>query len=324
MRAITIDAYKTQPHLQEMPRPQPGEGEILIRLHAAGVNPIDWRARDGTYQQWWPAEFPVVLGFDGAGVVEQAGPSVSAFRPGDDVFGQFMPQRVHHWGTYADYVVTSASGAVAPKPVTLDYVQAAALPMPAQVALASLDALEIGSGETVLIVGATGGIGTYAIQMAVQRGARVLAVLDGGELPIYEPGLLELVQRNRREGRLTFTTDLASAVRTLYPGGVDAVLDVATRDPAGLSHISQVLRAGGRLLTTIVTAEAPRLAEQGINAALLSWQPSAELLGRITRLVDAGQLKVVIDHIYPLEQAVEALEQVEHGHVRGKVVLRIA
>jgi len=104
MRAITIDAYKTQPHLQELPRPQPGEGEILIRLHAAGVNPMDWKARDGTYQQWWPAEFPVVLGFDGAGVVEQAGAGVSAFRPGDAVFGQFMPQRVHHWGTYADYV----------------------------------------------------------------------------------------------------------------------------------------------------------------------------------------------------------------------------
>ncbi len=301
MRAITIDAYKTQPHLQELPRPQPGEGEILIRLHAAGVNPIDWRARDGTYQQWWPAEFPVVLGFDGAGVVEQAGAGVSAFRPGDAVFGQFMPQRVLHWGTYADYVVTSASGAVAPKPVSLDYLEAAALPMPAQVALACLDALEIGSGETVLIVGATGGIGTYAIQMA----ANYVTSLGAAQALDYTGG------------------DLVSAVRTLSPEGVDAVLDVATRDPARLSHLSQVLRAGGRLLTTIVTAEAPRLAEQGINAALLSWQPSAELLGRITRFVDAGQLKVVIDHIYPLEQAALALEQVEHGHVRGKVVLRI-
>jgi len=264
MRAITIDAYQTQPHLQEMPRPEPGEGEILIRLHAAGVNPIDWRARDGTYQQWWPAEFPVVLGFDGAGVVEQAGAGVSAFRPGDDVFGQFMPQRVLHWGTYADYVVTSASGAVAPKPVTLDYVQAAALPMPVQVALASLDALEIGSGETLMIVGATGGIGTYAIQMAALRGARVLATA--------RPEVANYVTSLGAAQALDYTQgDLASAVRTLYPGGVDAVLDVATRDPAGLSHISQVLRAGGRLLTTIVTAEAPRLAEQGINAALLSW-----------------------------------------------------
>jgi len=316
MRAITIDAYKTQPQLQEMPRPQPGAGEILIRLHAAGVNPMDKWARDGTYQQFWPPEFPVVLGFDGAGVVEQAGPGVSAFRPGDDVFGQFMPQRVHHWGTYADYVVASASGAVAPKPVSLDYVQAAALPMPAQVALASLDALEIGSGETVLIVGATGGIGTYAIQMAALRGARVLATA--------RPEAANYVTSLGAEQAIDYNQgDLVSAVHTLYPGGVDAVLDVATRDPAGFEHISQVLRAGGRLLTTIVTAEAPRLAEQGINAALLSWQPSAELLGRITRFVDAGQLKVAIDHIYPLEQAALALEQVEHGHVRGKVVLSI-
>jgi NADPH:quinone reductase-like Zn-dependent oxidoreductase len=316
MRAITIDAYQTQPHLQEMPRPQPGEGEILIRLHAAGVNPMDKWARDGAYQQFWPAEFPVVLGFDGAGVVEQAGAGVSAFRPGDAVFGQFMPQRVLHWGTYADYVVTSASGAVAPKPISLDYLEAAALPMPAQVALACLDALKIGSGETVLIVGATGGIGTYAIQMAALRGARVLATA--------RPEAANYVTSLGAAQALDYTQgDLVSAVHALYPGGVDAVLDVATRDPAGFEHISQVLRAGGRLLTTIVTAEAPRLAEQGINAALLSWQPSAELLGRVTRLVDAGQLKVVIDHIYPLEQAVEALEQVEHGHVRGKVVLRI-
>ena len=316
MRAITIDAYKTQPHLQEMPRPPPSEGEILIRLHAAGVNPMDKWARDGTYQQFWPPEFPVVLGFDGAGVVEQVGAGVSAFRPGDAVFGQFMP-RVLHWGTYADYVATSASGAVVLKPVSLDDVQAAALPMPAQVALASLDALSIGSGETILIVGATGGIGTYAIQMAALRGARVLATA--------RPEVANYVTSLGAAQALDYTQgDLVSAVHTLYPGGVDAVLDVATTDPAGLSHISQVLRAGGRLLTTIVTAEAPRLAEQGINAALLSWQPSAELLGRITRLVDAGQLKVVIDHIYPLEQAVEALSQVEHGHVHGKVVLSIA
>jgi len=317
MRAITIDAYKTQPHLQEMPRPQPGEGEILIRLHAAGVNPMDWKARDGTYQQWWPAEFPAVLGFDGAGVVEQVGAGVSAFQPGDAVFGQFMPQRVLHWGTYADYVVTSASGAVAPKTISLDYLEAAALPMPAQVALACLDALSIGSGETLLIVGATGGIGTYAIQMAALRGARVLATARP-EAANYATSLGAAQALDYTQG------DLVSAVRTLYPGGVDAVLDVATTDPAGLSHISQALRAGGKLLTTIDSAEAPRLAEQGINAALLSWQPSAELLGRIKRYVDAGQLKVVVDHIYPLEQAALALEQVEHGRVRGKVVLSIA
>jgi NADPH:quinone reductase-like Zn-dependent oxidoreductase len=222
----------------------------LIRLHAAGVNPMDKWARDGTYQQFWPPEFPVVLGFDDAGVVEQVGAGVNAFRPGDDVFGQFMPQRVHHWGTYADYVVTSASGAVAPKPISLDYEQAAALPMPAQVALACLDALEIGSGEILLIVGATGGIGTYAIQMAAQRGTRVLATA--------RPEAANYVTSLGAAQALDYTQgDLVSAVHTLYPGGVDAVLDVATRDPAGFEHIGQALRAGGRLLTAIVTAEAP-------------------------------------------------------------------
>jgi NADPH:quinone reductase-like Zn-dependent oxidoreductase len=127
MRAITIDAYKARPQLQEIPRPQPGEEELLIRLHADGVNPMDCKARDGSFQSWMPAQFPAVLGFDGAGVVEQVGAGVSSFRPGDDVFGQFM-SRVLHWGTYADYVVASASGAIVPKPDSLDYVQAAALP----------------------------------------------------------------------------------------------------------------------------------------------------------------------------------------------------
>jgi NADPH2:quinone reductase len=189
--------------------------------------------------------------------------------------------------------------------------------MPAQTALACLDALSIGSGETVLIVGATGGIGTYAIQMAALRGARVLATA--------RPEAADYVTSLGAAQALDYTrSDLVSAVRTLYPGGVDAVLDVATRDPAGLEHISQVLRTGGRLLTTIDSAQAPRVAEQGINASLFSLQPSDELLRRVTRFVNAGQLKVVIDHTYPLEQAALALEQVEHGRVRGKVVLSIA
>ena len=170
MRAITIDAYKTEPRLQELPKPKPGEGEILIRLHAAGVNPIDWKARDGEFQQRMPADFPVVLGFDGAGVVEQVGPGVTNFRPGDEVYGQFMPQRLHY-GTYADYVVTSASGVVALKPTSLNFVEAAALPMPAGTAMVSLDRLEIAPGTTLLIVGTTGGSG--ASPRPLYRGSQV-------------------------------------------------------------------------------------------------------------------------------------------------------
>jgi NADPH:quinone reductase-like Zn-dependent oxidoreductase len=263
-----------------------------------------------------PAEFPAALGFDGAGDVEQIGAGVTMFRPGDAVFGQFMP-RVLHYGTYADYVVASAAGAVAPKPESLDYVQAAALPMPAATALSCIDALDLGPGSTLLIVGATGGVGSYAIQFAAQRGAHVLATA--------RPDATAQVTALGAAEALDYTQgDLATMARTRYPGGIDAVLDLATTEPAGLAHISEVLGKGGRLISTIESAQAPTLVGRGIAASNLSWQPSAALLDRIVRLVDAGKLKVVIDRIYPLEQVADALEQLEHGQVHGKVVLQIA
>jgi NADPH:quinone reductase-like Zn-dependent oxidoreductase len=319
VRAITIDAYGTRPQLQDIPRPQPGEGEVLIRLRAAGVNPMDWKARDGWYNGWLPAEFPAVLGFDGAGDVEQVGPGVTAFQPGDAVFGQFMP-RVLHWGTYADYVVTSAAGAVVPKPAALEYVQAAALPMPAQTALACVDGLSLGPGSTLLIVGATGGVGTYAVQLAALRGARVLATA--------RPDAADYVSSLGAEEILDYTQGeetLVASVLALHPGGIDAVLDVATSTPARLELVSRVLvRPDGKLLSTIESAEAPALIARGVAASTFSLMPSAELMGRISAFVDAGQLKVAEVRTYPLEQAAEAIEQLEHGHVRGKVVLRVA
>jgi NADPH2:quinone reductase len=319
MRAMTIDDYGTKLRIQDIPKPQAGEGEVLIRLRAAGVNPMDWKARDGWYKGWLPAEFPAVLGFDGAGDVEHVGSGVAAFQPGEAVFGQVIP-RVLHWGTYADYVVTSAAGAVIPKPAALDYVQAAALPMPAQTALACVDALRLVPGATVLIVGATGGVGAYAVQLAALRGARVLATARPDAAGyVSSLGAAEALDYAQGEGALV------AAVLALHPSGVDAVLDVATTAPERLERISQVLvRPEGKLLSTIESAEAPALAARGVSASTFSLMPSAELLARIAAFVAAGQLKVAEIHTYPLEQAAEALEQVEHGHVRGKVVLRVA
>src|SRR5260221_11754437 len=134
---------------------------------------MHWKARDGGSKGGFPAEFPAVLGFDGAGDVEQVGSGVTAFQPGEAVFGQFMP-RVLHWGTYADYMVTSAAGAVVPKPAVLDYVQAAALPMPAQTARACVDALSLVPRSTILIVGATAGVGTHSVQGAALAAGRLI------------------------------------------------------------------------------------------------------------------------------------------------------
>ncbi len=235
---------------------------------------------------------------------------MTAFQPGEAVFGQFMP-RVLHWGTYADYMVTSAAGAVVPKPAVLDYVQAAALPMPAQTALACVDALSLVPRSTILIVGATGGVGTYAVQLAALRGARVLATA--------RPDATDYVSSLGAEEALDYTQGeeaLVASVLALHPGGIDAVLDVAST--------TVLVRPEGKLLSTIESAEAPTLAARGVAASTFSLVPSAELLGRIAAFVDAGQLKVAEVRTYPLEQAAEALEQLDHGHVRGKVVLRVA
>jgi NADPH:quinone reductase len=192
--------------------------------------------------------------------------------------------------------------------------------MPAQAAPACVDTLGLVSGSAILIVGATGGVGTYAVQLAALRGARVLATarpeaasyvssLGGEEVLDYSQGEEALV----------------AAVQALHPGGIDAVLDVASTTPERLELISRVLvRPAGKLLSTIESAEASTLAARGVVASTFSLAASAELLGRIAALVDAGQLKVAEVRTYPLEQAAEALEQLEHGHVRGKVVLRVA
>jgi NADPH:quinone reductase-like Zn-dependent oxidoreductase len=313
--------------------PKPGAREILVRLEAAGVNPYDWKIRDGALQDVLPHEFPLILGFDGAGVVEQVGLGVTEFRVGDEVFGLFWPP-VLHFGTYAEYLVVPTPGAmtstpaqvpggvafafryqdpaaILAKPRSIDFIQAAALPQPAMMALASLDAAGITAGSTVLIVGATGGIGSYAVQLATLRDARVIATARPADAAyITGLGATEAIDYTRG--------DLVAAVRALHPGDIDAVIDVVS-DPASLEQISRVLGPGGRLVSTVYAADPAKMAERGIQATNAILQPNADLLRRIAQVVDAGQLKVT----YPLEQAVEALEHLEHQHVRGKLVLTL-
>jgi NADPH:quinone reductase-like Zn-dependent oxidoreductase len=168
MRAFAIDRFGEPGSLRELPTPTIGAGEMLVRVHAAGVNPIDWKIRDG-FKAIEDIRFPLILGQDAAGVVVQVGPQVTRFAVGDEVYGGFWLA-----GAFAEYVRTSTSAAVAPKPSRLDFVHAAALPTPALAALTALEALALKEGETILIVGATGGVGSYVVQMAARRGARVV------------------------------------------------------------------------------------------------------------------------------------------------------
>ena len=338
MRAIAIDAFGAPARLHELPVPQPGAHELLVCLYAAGANPYDWKIRDGALQDVLPHEFPLILGFDGAGVVEQVGSHVTEFHAGDEIFGLFWPP-VLHFGTYAEYLVVPASGAMmstpAPqvpggvafafryqdpaailaKPRSIDFIHAAALPQPAMMALACLDAAEVAAGTTALIVGATGGVGGYAVQIAARRAAHVLATARAADDSyVRELGAADVLDYTQG--------DLAVAMRALYPDGIDAVIDVVS-DAAAIERISHVLRPGGRLISAVYAADPAKAAERGIRAINVILQPTADLLREVAHLVDDSGLTVPVEHTYPLVQAVEALDHIEHQHVRGKMVLTI-
>ncbi len=313
MRAIAIDAYGGRERLQlmDLPIPEIGPDDVLIHVRAAGVNPADISIREGRFAQRMPLSFPAIMGSEFAGTVAQVGARVRTVGPETQVYGI-----VFGGGTSAEYLRVAAAGEFAALPASLDFIHAAALPMAGMTALGAVDAAALTPGEVLLIVGGAGGIGTFAIEMATQLGAHVIATARTEDQEYLRSlGAAETVDYTQG--------DVVEVVRASHPGGVDAVLDVVS-GPAAIGRVAQALRTGGRLLSTIYAVDGAQLAERGITSVNIVRPQGAAVLDRLSRMVDAGQLKVVIDRTYPLEQGVEALEQVEHGHVRGKVVVRIA
>ena len=314
MRAIAVDRFGDTPTLHDLPRPEPGEGEVLIAVRAAGVNPFDWKVflvLLGGESQY---HFLFILGFDAAGVVERVGAGVADLKAGDPIFGMIRKPFFGE-GTYAEYVTAPAS-VVARKPASLTFEQAAAVPMPALTALISIDTLRIAAGETLLIAGATGGVGSYAVQLAARRGAHVIATaLPEDAEYMRDLGAAETIDYK--------STDLVKAVKAARPEGIEAVLDLVS-GAEQLDRIATVLKKGGRLATTLYAADEQAFAAKGVIASNIVNQPSRPLLDRLVQMIDAGKLTVPLQKTFPLDQAPEAIEQSRSGHVRGKQVLKVA
>ena len=313
MRAIAKETFGGPMAPIDLPTPEIGDGEVLIRVRAAGINPFDWKVADGALRDRMKHRFPMILGFDAAGVIERIGADVTGFAEGDEVYG-YLFKPVIGDGTYAEYVGAPAN-IVARKPVNVGFAAAAALPTPGLTAMDLVDAVEIGEGETVLIVGATGGVGYYATQLAARRGAHVIATArrTDGAL-VRELGAVETVDHTAR--------DPVQAVRIVHPGGIDAVIDVAS-DREALGRISTLVNEGGRIASSVFAADVERLAGRGIRATNVSMQPDARRLLELSRMVDAGELSVRLDRTFPLEKAPEALEARKTGRIRGKIVLLV-
>jgi NADPH:quinone reductase-like Zn-dependent oxidoreductase len=313
MRAVVVTDFRTEPVLVDLPVPEPGPGEILIRLHAAGVNPFDWKVIDGALEGVVPHAFPLVLGSDGAGVVERAGAGATRFRPGDRVYGQFMRLEEGH-GSYGEYTVGAEDGKIARIPDDLSFAVAAALPTASVTAYQAVEAARLGDGHTLLINGASGGVGQSAIQFAAQAGARVLATGSSGVAGYLKDLGADTV--------IDFAGEPThEQVARLHPGGIDAVLDLVTPAGGDVGPLAGLLRPGGTLINTNYATDPEALAALGIRAVNFGNEPTPEVLATLAELAATGELRVRIDEEVPLDQAAAAVARLRAGHARGKTVI---
>jgi len=308
VKAVRINNYGGPEVLnyEDAPRPQPGEGEVLIRVHATSVNPIDWKVREGLMKDFWPHKFPLILGLDLSGVVEELGRGVSRFKIGDEVYSLPDPTRN---GAYADYIVVREPE-LALKPNSLHHIRAAAVPLAALTAWQALfDTAQLQPGQRVLIHAGSGGVGHLAVQLAKWKGAHVFATASSKNQ--------ELLRRLRVDDAIDYTKQKFED----FARDVDVVLDTIGGETQERSW--SVLKRGGNLVSLVQPPSEKKAEELGVRATMLGAQPNGAQLEEIAKIMDSGRLVPVIDRILPLSEARRAHELNQSGHTPGKIVLRI-
>ena len=310
MRAITVNEYGAAPALTEVPDPHPGPGQVLIRVEAAGMNPMDRSMAAGAWKERMPGSFPFVLGADLAGVVEAIGEGAGKFQLGEEVFGQLLIAPLGSAGTYAEYVAVTEDAPLGRRPEGLDPIVAAALPTAGVTALQIVESLGQLTGKTILMVGAAGGVGSFAMQLAAQAGAHVIAVAradDADRMRTYGAG--ETVDHT--------TVSVSDAVQQTHPDGIDVLVDVAS-DADGFATLAALVRAGGTALTTRYVADTEALASRGVAGVNFRLGISSELLERLADIVVGGSIVVPPITLIKLED-VPTLNP--NAHTDGKTVI---
>ncbi len=308
MKAIRIHEYGSSEELryEEAPMPEPGPGDVRIRVHAAAVNPVDWKIREGYLAAALPYAMPLTLGWDVSGVVDELGEGVTDFAHGDEVYSRPDIARA---GSYAEYIVVRASE-VARKPGSLSHNQSAAVPLAALTAWQGLfDHANLKAGERVLIHAGAGGVGSFAIQFAKWAGAHVIATASGAnEGIVRELGADEFI--NYREQN--FEEVIAD---------VDVVLDTIGGETQARSM--SLLREAGRLYSVVSPPSPDELATRGASGGIYMVQPNREQLEKIATLIDEEKVQVLVDSVFPLSETRAAHEKSQTGRARGKIVLEV-
>ena len=308
MKAIVIHEYGGLEVLkyEDVPRPEPTGNQLLVRVSAAGVNPVDGMIRSGMFANEKRA-FPIILGGDIAGVVEKVGREVTRFKAGDPVFAYVS---LDNSGGYAQYALVTQQEA-APKPKSLTYVEAAAVPIVALTAWQALiDTAKLSAGQTVLIHGGSGGVGSFAIQIAKARGAKVIATASTANQ--------DFLKQLGADVAIDYTKQKFEDIAK----DVDVVLDSIGKDTLARSY--GVVKKGGIIVSLVARPKESELAKHGIRGEALSVDPNSEELSEIGKLIEEKKIRVFISQTFPLSEAMKAQEQVATGHTRGKIVLKIA
>lgn len=312
MRAVAVAQFRAAPELMELRAPSFRANEMLVRVEFAGINPFDWKIADGLFAGSRPHVFPLVLGVDASGVVEASGPAVRRFPVGTRIFGQFLHDPVGT-GTYAELAPVPEGIAVTEVPPDVTTQEAAALPTAGMTALASLDALDLPPGSSLVIVGASGGVGSFATELAAAKGVRVTAVARAySAARLRAIGAVDVVDSG--------TNDPQTSIMRAHPKGVDGLLDLMSDGP-GLARWASVVRRGGAVATTTYSADAAALRSAGVRGTNIDLQPTAGLLQRLAHEIAAHHLKVPLERTVTLAESPAALADLKGGRATGKTVV---
>ena len=332
MKAFVIDRYGRKNGIRagDMPMPEPREDDVLIQIHAAGVNPLDSKIRDGAFKLILPYRLPLILGNDLAGVVVRAGSRARRFKPGDEVYAR--PHK-DHIGTFAEFIAVKED-AVALKPTALTMEEAASIPL---VGLTAWQALiekgQLKNGQKVLIHAGSGGVGTFAIQLAKHVGATVATTTSARNIELVKRLGADIVIDYKKDDFSAMLKDydvvldtqggkaLEKSLRVLKPGGkLIGIAGPPDPDFAKETGASWFLKTAMRFLSYLIRKAAKR---HHVSYSFVFMRPDGGQLSEIAKLIDAGAIRPVIDRVFPFESTQEALAYVETGRVKGKVVIKI-
>ncbi len=309
MKAVVVNEFGGPEVLkyQDAPKPEPKSDEILVRVMAAAVNPVDTYVRQGKLSRGGGIGGPMIIGYDIAGIVEKTGADAKKFKAGDQVYCYLSVMR---GGGYAEYAVAKESE-TALKPKNINFVEAAAVPLAATTAWQALiDTAKIDKGQTVLIHGGSGGVGSFAIQIAKARGTKVIATASTAHQ--------ELLKQLGVDQAIDYTTTKFEDVVK----DVDVVLNCVRADALGRSY--GVVKKGGIIVSITDEPDQNECTKHGIRGTRMGAHPDSKVLNELTTLIEAGKMKSIVSQTFPLADASKAHQQVETHHTLGKVVLKVA